>query len=119
MIVYRRKIFNSIFIGGAHAPTMTTGLFGVGFGTSYNYNAPNVIICSFAEMEAATPSNELQTLKNMNVSSSLSFDFYLLVFSINNFIVKIICTIQLSLESLNHWMNIYMIKFVLFYFFYK
>jgi hypothetical protein len=120
MFVYRRKIFDLIFIEGGLASTMTTGLFTNGFGTGYQYNTPNVIVCSLEEMEATTPSTELQTLKNLNVCSFLflSFDLYLLLlFSISNFVVKIICTIQLSLESRNHWMNIYMIKSVIFYFF--
>lgn len=33
------------------------------------YDPPNIIICSVAEMEATTPSMELQAYKNMGVSN--------------------------------------------------
>jgi hypothetical protein len=37
------------------------------------YDTPTVIICSLAEMEAETPSTELQSLKNMGVSVNRNF----------------------------------------------
>ncbi|CAF0806477.1 unnamed protein product [Rotaria sp. Silwood1] len=40
-----------------------------------NYDAPNVIICSVAEMEAATPSVELQTYKNMGFQTFYREDY--------------------------------------------
>lgn len=61
--------------------TGTTSLFGGlyvnGYPATNPFDAPNVIICSSAEMEAATPSDELQAYKNMNVNSkSWSFSSF-------------------------------------------
>jgi uncharacterized protein (DUF2237 family) len=47
---------------------MITGLYVNGYPATTPFDAPNVIICSLAEMEAATPSAELQAYKNMNVN---------------------------------------------------
>ncbi|CAF4475759.1 unnamed protein product, partial [Rotaria sp. Silwood2] len=40
-----------------------------------NYDAPNVIICSVAEMEATTPSMELQAYKNMGFQTFYREDY--------------------------------------------
>jgi hypothetical protein len=60
------NIENTVPFGGL---VMTTGLFVNGYAATVAFDAPNVIICSIAEFEAATPSVELQSYKNMHVSS--------------------------------------------------
>ena len=64
------------------------------------YDAPTVIICSVAEMKAATPSAELQAYRNMGVSTHSSrFDFSSnrdLYFSILRSTERIISMIPLS-----------------------
>jgi hypothetical protein len=75
---------------------MTTGLFVNGFLATTPFDTPNIIICSLAEMEATTPSAELQAYKNMNVSSSFCFNNFRFFFlSIKHFIEKIFYMIQL------------------------
>jgi len=57
---------------------MATSLFVNGYPATIPFDAPNAIICSIAEFEAATPSAELQAYKNMNVSwkfHSIIIDF--------------------------------------------
>jgi hypothetical protein len=57
---------------------MATSLFVNGYPATVPFDAPNAIICSIAEFEAATPSAELQAYKNMNVSwkfHSIVIDF--------------------------------------------
>ena len=61
---------------------MTFGLFVNGFPATTPFDAPNMIICSLAEIEAATPSAELQAYKNMNVNS---FSFYLMILDFSIF----------------------------------
>ena len=69
--VRRRKycilinIENTVPFGGT---LMTTGLFSNGYPATVPFDAPNITICSMAEIEAVTPSTELQAYKNMNVS---------------------------------------------------
>ncbi len=58
-------IENTAATGGA---TATFGLYVNGYPTTAPLDYPSVIICSPAEMEAATPSPELQYYKNMNVN---------------------------------------------------
>lgn len=53
----------------------TTGLFGFNYAltTTTTFDAPQTIICSFDEMEAATPSAELQAYKSYNVTLKIFF----------------------------------------------
>ncbi len=101
MIVYQSKS-SILFLIETTIPS--TGLYINGFPAT-TYDTPNVIICSYAEIEAVTPSTELQAYKNLNVSSSFSLiilDVEFLSISIKCFIVKIFYTIQLLLEPPNH-----------------
>jgi hypothetical protein len=43
------------------------------------YDAPSIIICSLAEMNAPTPSVELQAYKNMGVSYSCNFIAFIII----------------------------------------
>ncbi|CAF1105678.1 unnamed protein product, partial [Rotaria sp. Silwood1] len=45
---------------------MTTDLNANGYSATVPFDAPNIIICSIAEYEAATPSAELQAYRNMS-----------------------------------------------------
>lgn len=47
------------------------GLFVNGFQATTPFDAPNVLICSKTEFQAATPSAELQAYKNMGVSGAI------------------------------------------------
>ncbi|CAF3976179.1 unnamed protein product [Rotaria sp. Silwood2] len=63
---------NAVPFGGT---VMTTGLFFNGYPATVPFDAPNIIICSITEYEAATPSTELQAYKNMNYHAFYREDF--------------------------------------------
>lgn len=65
------------------------------------YDTPTMIICSLAEMEAETPSIELQGLKNIGVSArfSRSVRNKSIAFSFKHSIEKILCTTQSLVEQ--------------------
>ncbi|CAF1352093.1 unnamed protein product [Rotaria sp. Silwood1] len=63
---------NTVPFGGT---LMTTGLFFNGYPATVPFDAPNIIICSIAEYEAATSSTELQAYKNMNYYKFYREDF--------------------------------------------